>query len=70
MKKVWLGIAGACAPAAALAFWWRHVDAAFVIATVGALAWFLSYRARIRELVVDPALPADRNVESAQSNED
>jgi uncharacterized membrane protein YhfC len=51
MKQIWMGVTLACIPAAALALWRHHYDAAFIIGTIGALAWFLNYRMRIKELL-------------------
>ena len=48
MKHFWLSVSAVCVVAAGIALWQRHVNAAFVIATVGVLAWFLRYRSEIR----------------------
>ena len=49
-----MGLALACISGAAMALWRQHYEAAFVIGTVGALAWFLNYRIRMRELIEEP----------------
>ena len=47
-ERIWI-IAAAVMVAVAGAFvWWNNMSAAFVTATLGAVAWFLSYRAQIR----------------------
>ena len=51
MKHFWMGLAITCAAGATMALWRQHYDAAFVIGTAGALAWFLNYRSRMRELI-------------------
>lgn len=37
---------------AAAFLWSAHVDAAFVAATLGAVAWFVSFRARLRKTII------------------
>jgi hypothetical protein len=51
MKHFWVGLAFACVAAASISLWRVHYDAAFVFATVGALSWFLNYRARMKEII-------------------
>ena len=38
---------------AAIFLWRNNLSAAFVIAALGACAWFLSYRAQMRSRIVD-----------------
>ena len=38
---------------AAILLWRNNLSAAFVIAALGACAWFLSYRAQMRSKIVD-----------------
>jgi hypothetical protein len=60
MKVVWLFIAVICVAAATIALWRQRVDVAFVIATVGVLAWFLRYRSDLKEsLLEDGSSDAD-----------
>ncbi len=54
MKQFWIGVALSCVGGAALALWHAHYDAAFVIGIIGALAWFLNFRARIKETLIEP----------------
>lgn len=51
MKQFWMGVAIACISGAAVSLWWQHYDAAFVVGTMGALAWFLNYRAGLKEMI-------------------
>ena len=47
--------------------WWNNMSAAFVTATLGAVAWFLSYRAQIRARLA--ATEADiEEVETAEED--
>lgn len=51
MKRFWLIVSGVCG-GTALFFLLRHdFDKAFIVAAVGALAWFLNYRRQMKELV-------------------
>jgi hypothetical protein len=48
IERVWIILAGVMVIVAAAFLWRNNVSAAFVTATLGAVAWFLSYRAQIR----------------------
>ena len=48
MEKVWTAIAALFLLAAAVFLWRNNLSAAFVSGTLGAVAWFLSYRAQLR----------------------
>lgn len=50
MKLFWLIVAGVCIVVAAYFLWRRDFDTAFVIAALGAVAWFLNYRAQLKEI--------------------
>ena len=43
-------VAGVCILVAAYFLWRRDFDTAFVIAALGAVAWFLNYRAQLKEI--------------------
>jgi hypothetical protein len=45
---IWTIVAALFALAAGLLLWRNNMPAAFVTATLGAVAWFLSYRAQLR----------------------
>ena len=47
-------IAVICLGAAAISLWWQRTDAAFVSATLGAVAWLLNYRMQIKESISAP----------------
>jgi len=47
-ERTWIIIAALCALAAGLMLWRNNMTAAFVTATLGAVAWFLSYRVQLR----------------------
>ena len=65
MKHVWM-ILSAVLALIAVVFFLRHdYDKAFVCAALGAVAWFLRYRAQMKELV-----KANEPAESLDSNEE
>jgi len=44
-ENIWNMVAVACLMAAFAVWWWRgQADAAFVLATLGVVAWFVSFR--------------------------
>ena len=46
----------------ALVFLWRNnLSVAFVIATLGVVAWFLSYRAQLRAKIVATKAPIEKD---------
>ena len=47
-------IAGICLGVAAISLWWQCTDAAFISATLGAVAWLLNYRIQIKESISAP----------------
>ena len=63
MKYFWMGLALACISGAAMALWRQNYETAFVLGAVGALAWFLNYRARMKELIEEP------NIHDSQDSE-
>lgn len=54
-ERRWSVVAGWCLLAAAIMLWRRQLDAAFVLATLGVLAWFLDIRNRLRLPHIEPA---------------
>ena len=50
-ERVWMLLAALLLLVAAVFLWRGNLSAAFVIATLGAVAWFLSYRAQLRAKV-------------------
>lgn len=64
-QKGWITIAGLLVIAAGVFLWRNNLSAAFVIAALGACAWFLSYRAEIRSKFPDDDENDDEAGESA-----
>ena len=50
MKIFWMIVAAVAIVVAAIFLWRRDFDTAFVIAALGMVAWFLNYRAQMREI--------------------
>jgi hypothetical protein len=69
MKVIWTAIAGICLVAAAVALWGQHLNAAFVIATIGVLAWFLRYRSDLKESLKGTERPVAEDLEVDSSDE-
>jgi F0F1-type ATP synthase assembly protein I len=66
IERIWIILASVLVIVAAAFLWRNNVSAAFVTATLGAVAWFLSYRAQIRaRLAVTEA-----ESEEMETNED
>jgi hypothetical protein len=47
-ERIWTIIAALFALGAGVLLWRNNMSAAFVTATLGAVAWFLSYRVQLR----------------------
>jgi hypothetical protein len=59
MKSLWTIVAILCMALAGVALWRQHLDAAFVIATLGVVAWFLNYRSQIKTDVAEANAEAE-----------
>lgn len=51
MKTVWIVVSALCGAAAVFFVVREDYDKMFIAATVGAVAWFLSYRVSLREKI-------------------
>ncbi len=69
MKRFWNIVAVACALVAVILLIWQDYDKAFVLAAVGAIAWFLNYRVQMREFVKANE-PAEHDDDDWESDED
>lgn len=66
MKTVWIIASGLCGIAAVGFIVGQDYDKAFIAAAVGAVAWFLNYRTRLRERFKD----TDETDENDDAEED
>ncbi len=70
MKHALMAIAGLCIVLAAALMWRKEFNAAFVVAVVGVVAWFLNYRSQIKranESHREQDFEADENDNEPQS---
>jgi len=64
-------LSGVCIVVAAFFLLRRNLDVAFVIAALGLVAWFLNYRAQMKEIIVAANLQDDGSEdEEEESSED
>jgi hypothetical protein len=61
-ERVFTILSGLFLLAAAILLWWNKLTAAFVTATLGIVAWFISYRAQTRARVAAES-PIERDEE-------
>lgn len=69
VKRRWSIVAGACLVVAALLWLFRGVDAAFVAATLGVVAWFWDQRNRFRSLFEEFVSDEDENLDERENFE-
>lgn len=69
VKRLWLIVAAACVVGAAALGWRGHLDATFVTATLGAVAWFLDLRNLLRARSIEAAADEDEESEVEESDE-
>jgi hypothetical protein len=70
VKIFWLIVSGVSIVVAAYFLLLRDFDSAFVIAAAGALAWFLNYRAQMKEIVAKADLEAQKNEQDDDDDSD
>ena len=64
-ERLWIIAAGLLLVVAAFFLWRNNLSAAFVTGTLGAVAWFLSYRLQLRRKMV-----SEVEVESNENNDE
>jgi hypothetical protein len=67
MKLFWMIVAGVCIITAAVFMLRRDFNTAFIIAALGMVAWFLNYRAQMKE-VISAAEVEDEQGEESNEN--
>ena len=70
MKLFWIILAGACILVAAFFLLRQDLDKAFVIAALGLVAWFLNYRAQMKEVIAAADLEGNSQRDEEESYED
>ena len=68
-ERIWIMVAAVMVVVAATFLWRNNMSAAFVTATLGAVAWFLSYRAQIRARLAATEADLEETEPSEDSNE-
>ena len=63
-------LAGVCIMVAAFFLLQRDFDRAFVIAALGLVAWFLNYRAQMKEIIAAADRQQSSNADAEESCED
>ncbi|MDX6529515.1 MAG: hypothetical protein QOH41_1805 [Blastocatellia bacterium] len=69
IERIWIFAAAVLVIIAAAFLWRNNMSAAFVTATLGAVAWFLSYRAQIRAKLAATEVDAEESETNEDSNE-
>jgi len=70
MERIWLIGASLLMIAAAVFLWRNNLSAAFVSAALGAVAWFLSYRSKLRAQVAASERDSGEPEASEESDEE
>ena len=70
MKIFWMIVAGVAIVAAGIFLWRRDFNTAFVIAALGMVAWFLNYRAQMKEITRAAELKDDNTTYEEEAYED
>ena len=68
MKLLWIIVACVCILVAAFMALRGRLEAAFVVATLGVVAWFLNYRMQMKEVVAAADLEETNNGEDTNEN--
>lgn len=64
LERIWMIAAALLVIVAGVFLWRNNLSAAFVIAALGACAWFISYRVRLRAMITDDEASEDNEVSS------
>lgn len=70
MKVFWMIVSGVSIVVAAYFLLLRDFDKAFVVAAAGAVAWFLNYRAQLKEITAKADLEEQNNEQDDEDDSD
>ena len=70
MERAWMLVSVLGMVAAAILFFRDYQNAAFVVATLGAVAWFLSYRTKLRSAMGEAVEAAPSEAEESADHDD
>jgi uncharacterized YccA/Bax inhibitor family protein len=65
MERAWIIFSILCLGVAAILLLRDYQNAAFVIAALGAVAWFLSYRVKLRATIIETPETTDEENEAS-----
>ncbi len=68
-ERIWIILSVLLTVVAGVCLWRNNLSAAFVTATLGAVSWFLSYRAQLRARIVAAEQHAEEQQTTEESNE-
>lgn len=68
MERVWVVVSILCLGVAAFLLLRDYQSAAFVVASLGAVAWFLSYRVRMRATIIETPETTDDEDEASDEH--
>ena len=61
LERIFTIVSGLLLLAALIFLWRNNLSAAFVIATLGVVSWFLGYRAQLRAKIAAAETPVERD---------
>ena len=70
VKIFWMIVAAVAIVMAGVFLWRRDFDTAFVVAALGMVAWFLNYRAQMKEITAAAVLKEKNNGYEEEAYED
>jgi hypothetical protein len=70
MERAWNIAAVICLFIAAFFLWRENYNAAFVAATLGAVAWFMNYRSQLHATIPEPPETSDADEEDFEDDEE
>ncbi len=68
-ERIWIIVAGLLVAVAGVFLWRNNLPAVFVTAALGAVAWFLSYRSKLRAKVAASERDSGEQKTSEESDE-
>ena len=69
-ERIWIVVSSLFLITAAVSLWRNNLPAAFVSAALGAVAWFLSYRAQLRVKGTKTEEDSSEQLDSEESDEE
>jgi uncharacterized membrane protein YhfC len=70
MERAWTILSILCLIVAAILLLRNYQNAAFVVATLGAVAWFLSYRVKLRATIAETAETTDDEQDASEDHDE